>query len=394
MARKRGQRTGWLYRRGPSWMLAWREDVRSETGDTDRHRFKRALAPAVGPKALTRKEAERVAWDEILSRLDTATQYPGSLLTLREFAGGAFEARIRARKPAGQAHYRYLLGNHVLPALGHLRLRDVQPEHVQQVLDGKLRAGYSLQTVRHIRNCISALFGHARRRRFWQGQMPTEGVELPEMAPTERPALTWDQARALIAALDNPLYRLLVLFLATTGLRIGEALGLRWSDLDFDQATITVRRHYARKRGRGDARAIDDRYGTTKTATSRRRVPLLPALAVHLSTLRQVGNCGPGAPVFAGRTGRPLDAHNVLRRFLKPAAVALGLPWVTWHSLRHTAASLADQAGLTDTERQRVLGHASDRMTRLYSHADLDRVRGRLNEVAERLLELEQMRLQ
>jgi integrase len=66
---------------------------------------------------------------------------------------------------------------------------------------------------------------------------------------------------------------------------------------------------------------------------------------------------------------------------------------VTWHSFRHTNATLADQAGLTDTERQRVLGHASDRMTRHYSHADLERVRAKLNEVCARLLAPEQLSL-
>jgi integrase len=378
--------------------------VISAAGQRERHRFKRVIAPSKGPDAVTRKEAERIAYETILCRLDRVTLYPGSLMTVREFALGAFAARIRAKKPAGAAHYRYLLDRHVLPEFGGLRLRDITLDRVQALLDRKLAAGYSVQTAIHIRNCISALFRHAKRRQVFTGDLPTVGVELPAGQHPERPSLTWDQARALIAAIDSPLYRLLVLFLATTGLRIGEALGLRWSDLDFEQETITVRRHYARKRGCGDTRAIDDRYGTTKTPTSRRRVPLLPALAVHLRMLVEHQTCqlaqvsrsehkvGPDPPVFAGRTGRPLDAHNVLRRFLKPAAVALGLPWVTWHSLRHTAASLADQAGLTDTERQRVLGHASDRMTRLYSHADLERVRERLNEVAERLLEPEQMR--
>jgi hypothetical protein len=80
MAKRRGQRKGWLSRQGASWMLAWREDVRSAAGEVARHRFYRLIAPASGPGALTKKQAERIAWDEVLSKLDQVSLYPGSLL--------------------------------------------------------------------------------------------------------------------------------------------------------------------------------------------------------------------------------------------------------------------------------------------------------------------------
>ena len=390
MARRRGQRTGYLIQKGPSWILRWREDVRSYDGQPARHAFKRAICPAT----LTRKEAERIAWEQILSKLDQTTQYPGSLLTLHEFVAGPFAARIRAKKPAGQAHYRYLLGKHVLPALGTMRLRDVTLDDVQRLLDAKLAAGYSIQTAAHIRNCVSALFRHAKRRRLFHGDLPSEGVELPEASRAERPSLTFDQARALIAAIPRDTPRLLVLLLSITGLRIGEALGLQWADFDALGEIITVRRNYARKRGKLDTRPLDKRYGSTKTEAAARRVPILPAVARQLARLQHATKWNrPGDPVFSGRTGRPLDESNTLARHVKPAAIALGLAWVSWHSFRHTNASLADQAGLTNTELLRVLGHTSDRMTRLYSHADLEHVRDRLNELAARLLEPVQLKL-
>lgn len=68
-------------------------------------------------------------------------------------------------------------------------------------------------------------------------------------------------------------------------------------------------------------------------------------------------------------------------------AFGVNLPWVSWHSFRHSNASFADQVGLTVVERQRVLGHASDRMTMHYSHADVDLVREKMERMAARLVE-------
>lgn len=390
MGRSRGQRRGYLRVRGPSWFLEWREDVRLASGAIARRRVGRVLAPASGPGALSRREAERIAWGEVLGGLQQPGLYPASVMTVGEFARSHFAQRVALRKPSGQAHYRYLLERHVLPVLSELRLRDVEAVDVQRLLNSKLAAGLSVQTVVHIRNCVSALFRHARRLRLFAGEFPTEGLELPRLQAVERIALTVDQVRAIAARLPA-LYRLLVLFLASTGLRIGEAVALRWSDIDARVGVVRVGRAYVRKRGRLDPRGPGERYAAPKSAAGVRTVPLGAGLLELLVGRR--GTAGKAELVFAGSTGRPLDAHNVLRRFLKPAAEALGVAGVTWHGLRHSAATFADQEGLSAAERQRVLGHSSARMTAHYTHAEMERTRGRLSRVADRLLSPEQLSL-
>jgi site-specific recombinase XerC len=77
-------------------------------------------------------------------------------------------------------------------------------------------------------------------------------------------------------------------------------------------------------------------------------------------------------PIFRASTGAPLDAHNIARRYLKPAGTAIGAPWLHWHALRHSAASLAD---LRPEARQRFLGHASAASTARYTHPDLEETR-------------------
>jgi hypothetical protein len=106
MARRRGQKNGHLYKKGPSWILRWREDVRTASGDLQRGRFSRTIGPATGPDKLTRKEAERQAWSEVLEKLDNVTIHPQSLATVKEFVSAKFEPEwIWALKPAGKKHY-------------------------------------------------------------------------------------------------------------------------------------------------------------------------------------------------------------------------------------------------------------------------------------------------
>jgi integrase len=82
---------------------------------------------------------------------------------------------------------------------------------------------------------------------------------------------------------------------------------------------------------------------------------------------------------------RLADGHNTIARKLKPIGEACGIPWINWHCLRHTASTLAKQAGLTLTERKKMLGHSPDRMAEHYSHADLERMREGMENVAKGL---------
>jgi integrase len=83
-------------------------------------------------------------------------------------------------------------------------------------------------------------------------------------------------------------------------------------------------------------------------------------------------------PVFRGRTGEPLDAHNIAKRFLKKAGNAIGCPWIHWHCFRHSAASLSE---MDLAARQKFLGHTTAKMAAHYSHPELEKVRAQLERV-------------
>jgi integrase len=94
----------------------------------------------------------------------------------------------------------------------------------------------------------------------------------------------------------------------------------------------------------------------------------------------------PDDPVFAARTGKPVDEHNIARRHLKPVGESLGMPWLSWHCFRRTHTTLAHELGMAFTDRMAMMGHSEARMTALYTADDLQRRRMVLDQMAERLL--------
>jgi integrase len=138
--------------------------------------------------------------------------------------------------------------------------------------------------------------------------------------------------------------------LAHTGLRIGEAVALTWADVDFGKRRLHVRRRLYRRR----IDAPKSRYG-------RRAVPLTEGLARTLWQLR--GTAPDQAPVFASHNGSYIEQSNVLNRVLKPAAKRAGVPWVGFHTFRHTCATMLFRHGLNAKQVQMWLGHHSPAFT-------------------------------
>jgi integrase len=267
--------------------------------------------------------------------------------------------------------------------------------HVTVTMSAARVAGKSSQTVKHIKNVIGAVLRHAKTLRWLTGDLATEGMRKLSVTHKERQALTWPQVVLLSQQLADPI-GLLVLFLAVTGLRIGEATGLRWKYLNLESDPVLVGAEYIAARSLAVKEAyVRGRFQSPKSAKSTRYIPIPGWLAEMLSAHRiKAEFFGSDDPVFACSNGRPLDQHNIAKRHLKRAAVAAGMgrevvvdgekhfvSWVSWHSLRHTNASLTDQGGLTATERMRILGHSETAMTMHYSHADMEVVRGKLEKM-------------
>lgn len=381
---KRGQQAGYLHRQGDKWYLAYREDALDADGKIIRVRRNQPIAAV---KEVSKREAQRIARD-ILNRVDEQAERPNSLATVQQFIQTRFDPDVVwALKNAGQKHYDYVLNKHVIPGIGDLRLRDVTNDHVQALVKLKIDAGYSVQTVVHIRNAISAVFNHAKLKRAHTGDNPVHGVRLPEMSRKEMHALTFDEGRVVLANLPSPVMEMVLLSM-TTSLNVAEMLGLRWMRVNLTAESrvmagevlqpfsLAVRENCYR-----------GKFGSVKAKSRRRNVPLSNSMVVALLRLRKNSTfIGPDDLVFASRNGTPSSESNLMRRVIKPVAKRLGIPWLSWHVFRHTHATLGEQIGMSLSDRQAQMGHGTIKMTLHYTHSDLERRRAGVEAISDRLM--------
>ena len=248
------------------------------------------------------------------------------------------------------------------------------------LLAGGTRRALSPRTVAYVHTILHRAFRDAVR---WNliVRNPADLADPPRARPGQRaPARTWtgEQIATFLAATSSSRYCPLWRLIATTGLRRGEALGLRWDDIDLGKARVSVNRTLIQV---SDYSAHDTgvAWGTPKTARGRRAISLDPETVAVLRTHRarqREERLAAGADyadhglVFASRLGEPLHPKVVSNQFRK-AVARHEMPYLSVHGLRHSWATLALQAGIHPKIVQERLGHSTIAITLdIYSHVN------------------------
>lgn len=283
--------------------------------------------------------------------------------------------------------YESLMRCHVVPSIGKVKLRSVTPAHLRKLYadlqkeqaassrpgrKGRAAKGLAPRTVGHVHRVLHAAFKQAARDGLAVRNV-ADLVSPPKVPHEERMTLDGEQVRRLLAAADGRRDWGLFVLAVTTGMRLGEILGLRWADIELDSGTLHVRRSLAKVQ-----RGVP-LYQEPKTARSRRAVTLSRAAVDGLrrhrvmqneERLRAIGWEDHGL-VFPDSIGRARHGAIFNRDSWSPLRAAAGLPReVRFHDLRHTAASLALAAGVPVTTVSEMLGHASTAITlSVYAHA-------------------------
>lgn len=252
---------------------------------------------------------------------------------------------------------------HLVPALGARRVRQLTAEDVSLFLQDLGQAGYARASLEKVRGVLIQVLRHAERQGLVARNVAAI-VPTPAGPRAEGRSLTVSQARVLLEAAEgHPLEAAFVLGLRC-GLRPGELLGLKWEDVDLDQGVVRVSRAVSRVGGKVA-------LGPTKTASSRRqlRLPVGTEDALRQHRARQQARQEVMGEqwqdlglVFPTGRGTLLDPAN-LRRALGTVTERAGLGHWHPHELRHSAASLLSAAGVPLEEVADVLGHASTRVT-------------------------------
>jgi integrase len=243
-------------------------------------------------------------------------------------------------------------------------LRDLTPMVLQQYLSGLGTSKLAHGSRCKLRTVLGSILRTATRKYRLLARNPLEGLSLPPDRAGRRrskPYLSPKQFEELVVGIPEP-YATMTFVAIYTGLRVSELIGLKWNDITDE--TITIDERYCR----GD-------WGAPKSESSNATIPINPLVAQRIQRLKGltvevkagrstrkykvVKSDGPEDLVFQSvRDGRPIRDNNTLVRFIKPAARAIGLPWVNWRSLRTSHAVWLKLAGADVKDAQGQMRHS------------------------------------
>jgi integrase len=309
-----------------------------------------------GPTATLKSEAK--AWRvDALAALKKGQIQTATKATLDDavaaFIEGTKNGTIRNRKmerykPSSVRAYEAALKLHILPRLGPVRLSEVTRNDLQDLADELLADGSSPSKVRNTIMPLRAIYSRAIHR----GEVsinPTTGLRLPALEDRKDRIATPDEAETLLAVLP-PGERVVWATAFYAGLRRGELIALRWSDVDLAKSEIRVERGWDPVEGPIPA----------KSKKGKRKVPIPAALSDYLRELR--ADSWTEGFVFGRGPEVPLQANALVGR-TKRRWKAESLAPITLHECRHTYASLMIAAGVNFKALSEFMGHADISIT-------------------------------
>lgn len=321
---------------------------------------------------------------DLVSRASRGEVVAPSKVTFAELAESWYESKAPRVRRRTQRYYRDSLDLVLLPRFGGLRVgaidadaiakltRDLEREGLHATKPDRPVRPLGTSSVSNYLKALRAVLALAVRRRL----IPSNPFDV--LLPDDRPARqerrrphewTPEEVEALLSAsaslgkrkIAKYDYTPLLRVVATLGLRKGEALGLCWKDFDKAGSYLTVERQWT---------AFEE-YTTPKTRAGTRVIALPRSLRDELIALRLGSDFSLDEhPVFASNEGKPLDHANASKRGFEAARDEAKLPGhLTFHSLRHAAASRLIRAGLDPVTVASVLGHEDATTTlRIYAH--------------------------
>lgn len=334
----------------------FREDVLQPNGTFERVQRTVVLGPVSSL-------SERAAWKLFQPHLDhvnAATKLPPkSGMTLEQFVKEWRSSVAVNLKRSTIRAYESHLRAHILPKLGSLSLTGINAKTVQAFVAYLASGGRSKKTVENVLMTLSSLFCTARAWEYACGNWSQENLTLPRDGVKKEPrCFTDEEMRQMIANAPEPLSTILAVT-AVLGLRIGETLALRVSDIDFKRKIVRVRQSV-------DAATRD--VQAVKSQASSADLPMPSQLEARLRIFLQKHE-GKSELLFVNRNGRPFSANKLREKQLHPLLKRLNIPRGGFHSMRHGAASALLADGATPAVVQRQLRHSDPRITLgIYGH--------------------------
>ena len=309
----------------------------------------------------TQKEV-RQKMQKALVELDEGTYTTPTKITVKQWLETWHAEYLCDVKESTRTSYRQHMNNHIIPALGALKLSELTPAICQKFYNDLTREKQlSAKTVKNVHGVLHHALKQAVRLGYVR-MNPAEGCTLPRIEKAQIEPLDAPEVKALLDVLGDDVYSFIIKVDLFTGLRSGEILGLQWSCVDFGKGTITIDKQLRHPK-LGEAFRLD----SVKNDKPRIIQPAPFVMQLLKQRKRQQAeerinagaawdDCGIPNLVFTYENGKYINANIVLRH-LKAALKAAGLPDKRFHDLRHTYAVTSLQAGDDVKTVQENLGH-------------------------------------
>ncbi|MEH7275086.1 tyrosine-type recombinase/integrase, partial [Neobacillus vireti] len=323
----------------------------------------------------TKKEAEKYL-SEQLNAVDKGTYFEPKDITFGEYLDYWLENYAKPNTAVRTLeNYYYMITQHLKPSLGSIKIAKLHPSHLQEYYSQKLvngkkdGLGLSAQSVKHHHRLIHKALKDAVKWQFLVRNV-AQAVTPPKIKKIEMQI--WDniQVKTFLNAARSSVYYPIYLTAIYTGMRRGEILGVRWQDVDFDNNIIYVRQSLQ------EVKKVGLTFKEPKSGKSR-SITITPSLKKELEKIYQqlIENKSLFGKeyndldlVFAQKNGKPIQPTELARNYRKMVDSS-GLPYIRFHDLRHTHATLLLKQGIHPKVVSERLGHSTIGITMdTYTH--------------------------
>jgi len=255
--------------------------------------------------------------------------------------------------------YKGHVGNYLKPFFGTTRINRINFDAIERFIAFCNQKGVIAPTLKKFLVTLEQILKYATRKRYIDHN-PIREIERPkdQREKKEIDFLRPDEIRALLENTPDQKYRTLFLLAVMTGMRQGELLGLKWTDIDWFNRKIYVRRTFNH-----------GRFFEPKSRTSKRAIDMTPTVISELKKWKLACPHNELDLVFPNENGKPINSQNMVKRQFLPAIRRAGLREIHFHCLRHTYASLLIAQGEHPKYIQAQMGHSSVNVTMgVYGH--------------------------
>lgn len=317
----------------------------------------------------SRKDAEAFERKKLVE-LDEGSYVTPTKLTFQQHAEDWLREHVAFLRESTAASYECLLRKHAFPVIGKTQLEKLTPQDLQKTYARMREKKLSSRRIKYLHAVIRGCLQYAVKMKLLPYNM-AKGYPFPksDREKEERHYLTLEQAKLLQNAVEGHFLEIVVTLALWTGMRRGEILALQWSDVNLDSKVITVRRSIVELTG-------PLKFGLTKTGVGRSidlpdyLISVLRTHKAHQNAQRlklgpAYGNLGLVCSHDDGTPWRPSTITNAFKNVVRK----IGLPFVSFHDLRHTHASILLAEGIHPKVVQERLGHSTIKLTMdTYSH--------------------------